>query len=71
VPVTFTEPLGTFASCSGALAAYHAHTYGAHPAFGVEKICFDTSPIPLPPPTTPLPTSVSYFIDNMSSWCGS
>ena len=68
VPVTFTMPLGTFSSCGAALAAYTAHTMGQHPAFGGQKIYFDTTPIPrglLTPPST----SVSYFIDNASKWC--
>src|ERR1700722_12771290 len=38
VPVTFTEPLGTFPSCAAALAAYKQHTSGLHSAFGGLRI---------------------------------
>ena len=73
VAVTYTTPIGTFSSCSEALAAYTAHTMGQHEAFGGQKIYFDTTPIPrglLTPPST----AVSYFVDNIEnqvgpSWC--
>jgi hypothetical protein len=68
-PVTFTEPLGTFASCGAALAAYTAHTYLPHAAFDGERIFFSAGVVPSPPPTTPPANAVAYFIDNQSEWC--
>ena len=54
VPVTYTENLGPYPTCTAATVAYNAAAMNPHPAFGGEKVYIFGN---------------SYFIDDMSAWC--